>query len=56
LSSWSFASIVYERLGPSKLPFAFFTLAAVIAVRTSSRPSPFAASALGFACTRTAGR
>jgi hypothetical protein len=48
--------MVYARFAPSRLPFAFFTLAAAIALRTSSRPRLFAASAFGFACTRTAGR
>ena len=41
---------------PSKLPLAWLTLAAPIAVRTSSRVSPVAASATGLICTRTAGR
>jgi hypothetical protein len=56
LRSWSLASIVYERVGPSKLPLAWFTLAALIAVRTSSIDRPAAAAARGFTCTRTAWR
>ena len=42
--------------GPSKLPLAWLTLAAVTTVRTSSSVRPYAASAVGLACTRTAGR
>ena len=54
--SWSLASSVEARVGPSKLPLAPLTLAAAMALRTSSRPMPAAASASGLACTRTAGR
>ncbi len=56
LLSWSLASIVDARCGPSKLPFAWLVLALEIAVRRSSRPSPSAAICRGFTCTRTAGR
>ncbi len=42
--------------GPSKLPLAWLTLAVATAVRKSSRVRPYAASAAGLACTRTAGR
>jgi hypothetical protein len=34
VTSWSFASIEYERDGPSKLPFAPFAFAAEIAARS----------------------
>ncbi len=34
--SWSLASIVEARVGPSKLPLAWFELALPIAMRTSS--------------------
>ncbi len=54
--SWSLASRVEARGGPSKLPLAWLTLAAAMAVRTSSSDRPSAASARGLACTRTAGR
>ena len=47
--SWSLASRVEARIGPSKLPFAMLTLALPMTVRTSSRLIPLAASALGFA-------
>ncbi len=54
--SWSLASIVEARAGPSKLPLAPLTLAAPIAVRRSSIDMPSAASAVGLAWMRTAGR
>ena len=54
--SWSLASIVDARVGPSKLPLAWFALALPIGVRTSSSESPYAASAVGFTWMRTAGR
>ena len=38
--SWSFASIVYDCVGPSKLPLAPLTLALPIALRRSSRLKP----------------
>jgi hypothetical protein len=40
---------------PSKLPFAWLTLACEIAARRSSRVKPSADSAVGLACTRMAG-
>ena len=54
--SWSLASMVEARAGPSKPPFACLTLAAAIAVRTSSSVRPRLASAVGLAWMRTAGR
>jgi hypothetical protein len=54
--NWSLASMVEARVGPSKLPLAALTLALASAVRRSSRLMPYAASALGLARTRTAGR
>ena len=53
---WSLASMVEARRGPSRLPLAEFTLAWVMAVRMSASVRFFWASALGFTCTRTAGR
>ena len=47
--------MVYAWLGPSKLPLAWLTLEAAIAVRTSSSVRPYAESAVGFARMRTAG-
>ncbi len=47
--SWSFALIVYERVGPSKLPFGVLTFRFEMVVRRSSRFSPYDASARGFA-------
>ena len=54
--SWSLASIVDARVGPSKLPLAWLVLALPMATRTSSSESPYAASAVGFTWMRTAGR
>ena len=54
--SWSLASMVEARCGPSKLPLAWLTLAATMAVRTSSSDKPSEARACGFAWMRTAGR
>ena len=48
--------MVYERFGPSKLPFALLALAFEIAVRSVSSPMPYAASAAVSAWIRTAGR
>ena len=48
-SNWSFASIVNDCRCPSSVPFAWSTFADASAVRTSSRLSPYAASAVGFA-------
>ncbi len=45
--NWSLASSAQARSGPSKLPFAWLTLALAMAVRTSSSPRPLAASAFG---------
>ncbi len=56
LVSWSFALIVYARVGPSKLPFGVLTFRFEIVVRRSSRFIPYCASAVGFAWIRTAGR
>ncbi len=56
LRSWSLASIVYARVGPSKLPLAWFVFAFAMAVRRSSIDRPCEAIAFGFTCTRTAGR
>ena len=47
---------MYARAGPSKLPLARFTLAALMAVRMSSIERPWLAAARGLTCTRTAGR
>ncbi|CAB5723950.1 Uncharacterised protein [Delftia tsuruhatensis] len=54
--SWSLASMVEARAGPSKPPLACLTLAAAMAVRTSSSVMPRLASAVGLAWMRTAGR
>ncbi len=54
--SWSLASMVDARSGPSKPPLAAFTLAAAIALRTSSSVIPSPTSAVGLAWMRTAGR
>ena len=54
--NWSLALIVYERVGPSKLPFGVLTLRFEMVVRRSSMLRPYDASARVFACTRTAGR
>ena len=54
--SWSLASMVDARIGPSKLPFAPLVFAFEIDVRTSSRLKFCAASARGFTWMRTAGR
>src|SRR6185436_1354225 len=54
--SWSLASMVDARKGPSKLPLAWLTLALPMAVRRSSRLIPYEASAFGLAWMRTAGR
>ena len=54
--SWSLASMVEARIGPSKLPLAPLTLAVPMAVRISSIDSPSAASADVLAWMRTAGR
>jgi len=48
--------MVDARLGPSKLPLAWLTLAWLMAVRTSSSENPAAAKATGLTCTRTEGR
>ncbi len=48
--------MVEARCEPSKLPFAWLTLAATMAVRTSSSVRPSEASVLGLAWMRTAGR
>src|SRR5450631_361665 len=48
--------MVDARVGPSKLPLAWLVFALLIAVRTSSSDKPYAASAVGFAWMRTAGR
>ncbi len=56
LLSWSLASSVDARSGPSKLPLDWLTLAAEMAVRTSSMDRPSVASAPGSAWMRTAGR
>ena len=48
--------MVEARAGPSKLPLACLTLAAAIAVRTSSNVMPAEANATGLAWMRTAGR
>ncbi|OIQ66892.1 hypothetical protein GALL_515350 [mine drainage metagenome] len=48
--------MVDARVGPSKLPLAWLTLALVIEVRKSSSDMPYAASDMGLARTRTAGR
>ncbi|MNL30019.1 hypothetical protein D3C87_1517310 [compost metagenome] len=48
--------MVEARAGPSKLPLAPFTLALPMAVRRSSIDMPSAASAVGLAWMRTAGR
>ena len=47
--------MVNDWSGPSRLPFAWLTLAAATAVRTSSMVKPFAASRAGFTWMRTAG-
>ena len=49
LSNWSFALMVHACWGPSKLPFAWLTLACVRAVRNVSRLIPYDASACGLA-------
>ena len=54
--SWSFASMVEARCEPSKLPLAWLTLAAAMALRTSSSDRPSEASSFGLAWMRTAGR
>ena len=54
--SWSLASMVDARYGPSKLPFAWLVFALAIDVRTSSSDRPYAASAFGLTWIRTAGR
>ena len=48
--------MVEARCEPSKLPLAWLTLAATMAVRTSSSDRPSEASVLGLAWMRTAGR
>ena len=55
-ASWSLASMVLVRWGPSKLPLASLTLAEAMAERTSAMVSPAEARAEGLTCTRTAGR
>ncbi len=54
--SWSLASMVDARVGPSKLPLAWLMLAAAMEVRTSSSERLYAASAFGLTWMRTAGR
>ena len=54
--SWSFASSVVLRTGPSKLPLGRLALAEAITFCTSASVSPAAFSAAESACTRMAGR
>ncbi len=55
VKSWSLAPMVNDWRAPSRLPFAWSTLACESTERRSSRLRPYDASALGSACTRTAG-
>jgi len=56
LRSWLLASSAAACSGPSKLPLAWFELAAAMAARNWSKPMPYAASAAGLTRMRTAGR
>ncbi len=54
--SWSLASSIEVRVGPSKLPLGWLTLDAVISERTLERFRPLAARASGLTLMRTAWR
>ena len=56
LLSWSLASMVYARCGPSKLPLAWLVFELETAVRMSSSEIEAEAAARGFTWIRTAGR
>jgi hypothetical protein len=55
VSNWSLAPMECASRGPSKLPFAWFTLAVASAARRSSKFNPRADISVGFTLIRTAG-